>query len=165
MLGITNRKKGFTLIELLVVIAVIGLLSSIVLVALGPARAKARDARRQSDIRQINVAMEMCYDDSTCNTGSGGGPEKYFYISADTTSTVTAIGTYLNPIPADPTNSGGYWYLWKANTSAAQYYCVYAKLEAETNTFICASNKGVLKKTQASYTPSNTDCCGPNVTS
>jgi len=50
------KQKGFTLIELLVVIAVIGLLSSIVLVQLGPVRERARIAKVQTDfdaMRQV----------------------------------------------------------------------------------------------------------------
>ncbi|MCF7795467.1 type II secretion system GspH family protein, partial [Patescibacteria group bacterium] len=40
-----NNKKGFTLIELLVVISIIGLLSTISVVALNGARKKGRDAK------------------------------------------------------------------------------------------------------------------------
>jgi prepilin-type N-terminal cleavage/methylation domain-containing protein len=55
-------KRGFTLIELLVVIAIIGILSSIVLASLNSARQRGRDARRISDIKQIQLALELYYD-------------------------------------------------------------------------------------------------------
>ncbi len=51
-------KKGFTLIEMLVVVAIVGLLSSVVLVGIGPARSRARDTRRIADIRQIQNGLE-----------------------------------------------------------------------------------------------------------
>ncbi len=61
----TERKlsnSGFTLIELLVVIAIIGILSSIVLASLNTSRSKARDAKRLSDMHQMEVALELYYD-------------------------------------------------------------------------------------------------------
>ena len=58
-----SKPKGFTLVELLVVIAIIGLLSTLAVVSLGSARSKARDARRISDIKQIQTALELYYAD------------------------------------------------------------------------------------------------------
>ena len=157
-----KNKKGFTLIELLVVIAIIGLLASIVLVSMGPARKKARDTRRMADLRQVSSGMEMCYDDSAC-----AGRERYIATDAGANK-VTQIDTDGTPlymkVPCDPSGCS-VGYNWTANASPYQYYCVYSKLEAETaDTFVCASNKGVMKKTLAGYTPSNSDCCGVNVT-
>ena len=54
--------KGFTLIELLVVISIIGLLPSVVFASLSTERAKARDARRLSDMRQMQTALDLYYD-------------------------------------------------------------------------------------------------------
>ncbi len=58
---IKARSRGFTLIELLVVIAIIGILSSVVLASLNSARVKARDARRMSDLEQLQTALELYY--------------------------------------------------------------------------------------------------------
>jgi len=56
---VKQTHRGFTLIELLVVISIIGLLSSIILASLSTARAKARDARRKTDVHQIVNALYL----------------------------------------------------------------------------------------------------------
>jgi prepilin-type N-terminal cleavage/methylation domain-containing protein len=56
-----HRTTGFTLVEILVVIAIIGLLAVIGIVSLGSARAKARDARRISDVRAITKALDLYF--------------------------------------------------------------------------------------------------------
>ena len=54
-----KTQSGFTLLELLVVLAIIGLIASIIVIALSTARSKSRDAKRAGDVRQIMNAMEQ----------------------------------------------------------------------------------------------------------
>lgn len=66
------RQKGFTLIELLVVISIIALLSSVVLASLNSSRAKARNARRNADARQLALAFNLGLTTSNSLPLSGG---------------------------------------------------------------------------------------------
>src|SRR3989344_2512881 len=59
-----KKAQGFTLVELLVVIAIIGILTSIVTVALGSAKQKSRDGRRTADIKLIQLALGLYYSDN-----------------------------------------------------------------------------------------------------
>lgn len=58
-----QHTRGFTLIELLVVISIIGLLSSIILGAVTNARRKAFYAKAAIDIRTLEIALELYYQD------------------------------------------------------------------------------------------------------
>lgn len=125
-----SNKKAFTLIELLVVIAVIGLLASIVLVNVRGVRAKARDARRLSDMKQIVLALQLYLDstgaypgntDNDCSgwdAGYNGGP-----TSGDPFIQPLVTAGLLSKTPGDPTATGacgGYAYY---RYSAGDYGC------------------------------------------
>ncbi|MEK7465163.1 MAG: type II secretion system protein [Patescibacteria group bacterium] len=56
-----KQNKGFTLIEMLIVVAIIGLLASVVVLGLGGARERSRDAKRAADIKQIQNGLEAAY--------------------------------------------------------------------------------------------------------
>lgn len=112
----TSESRGFTLIELLVVIAIIGILSSVVLASLNGARKKGRDARRKTDMKQLQVALEMYYDTNNAYPSSSGvwrGEIGYGGYGTGASGYVPGLApTYIPLLPAEPTaNPDGYLYL------------------------------------------------------
>ncbi len=111
-----KNKPGFTLIELLVVIAIIGLLSTLSIVALNQARARSRDARRLADVKQIQTALEMYYNDL------GGYPASITAGGSIATGSVVYMDIVPKPpLPADGTCTGS-GYVSTAYSYAAQAY-------------------------------------------
>ena len=132
-----KKAHGFTLIELLVVISIISLLSSIVLTSVNSARAKARDARRIADLKQIQTALELYYDSNNAYPSSGGNWRShcpayggYTDSSGPNAYIPNLAPTYIPTLPLDPkSDSGGSCYLYNSNGTD---YTVLAHMVMET---------------------------------
>ena len=132
-----HPNKAFTLIELLVIIAIVGILSTLSVVAFNSARSKARDSRRLSDIHNLSLALEMYYNDfgayppAPTSTGIIGG----LCLSDLGITSTCGLNTYIAKIPDDPKNNKHYLYSTVVNPQ--HYELIY---EEETNADDCPSN-------------------------
>ena len=142
-LDIKIMRKGFTLIEILIVVAIIAILASIVLVGLGPAQQSGRDARRLSDLHEVQNALELYYNKcgsypggATC--GSSVAAAKYPSTNSASTeyggmaNAIIGAGLTINSMPQDPTAGASYYYAIPATTGATTYV-LGAKLENPNN--------------------------------
>lgn len=130
----TSRNHGFTLIELLVVISIISLLSSVVLTSVNSARAKARDARRIADFREIQKALELYYDtNGSYPLGSQGSGQWSSHAPGYGNNDNYIVGlapTYIPTLPRDPKyDEAHYGYLYNSNGTD---YIILAHVTMET---------------------------------
>ena len=108
---------------------IISILATILLLQLGTARAKSRDAKRIADVNQVRSAIEQSFDDTgfypATNDMTGLKPKYLVQIPVDPLSSCGAPTTYSGAV-------GGaaqcYGYAWTPSTNPTKYH-VWAQLE------------------------------------
>jgi len=146
----SKRLRAFTLIELLIVVAIIGLLSTLSAVALSNARAKGRDEKRLTDLKQIQKALELTFvpssgypvvasaltigaatTDVLCTKGSTPA-----FVADTTVANCDADKIYMGLVPSNPTPNGAAYTYRSTNGLAAACttgpclgFCVQTTLE------------------------------------
>ncbi len=123
-------RSGFTIIELLVVIAIIGLLTGIVMTSLSPAKGKGRDAKRVSDLGQIQLALELYFDRCKQYPQSWAAMSLEDNNGCPTNGAAINFGSFISQIPQPPTTNEAYYYV--VNDSHDNYI-LRTELENENN--------------------------------
>lgn len=116
-----RRQKGFTLIELLVVISIIGVLSTIAMTSLNGARRRAWDAKRISDLKETQKAVELYYytHGAYPNTSGSWRSECALWGGYTNANVIPGIVPgHMAFLPADPSMdraNSKYCYLYRSN--------------------------------------------------
>mgnify|MGYP001561196186 FL=1 len=104
------------------VISIIGVLASVVLVSLNSARAKARDARRITDLKQVQTALELYYDANgqyPLPAGGSGVWSGHCPSYGNYDNYISGLApNYMASLPVDPKyDIGGNCYLYLSNST------------------------------------------------
>lgn len=139
--GESKKRRGFTLIELLVVVGIMVILAAIGVVSYRSANIRARDGRRQADLEQVRVALELYRSD---NPGYPSPASGYDGLGAD------LVPDYINAMPVDPKD--GWEYRWIGNDcfdygGLGVWYCTTYELCAELE----GSNPGTCSNPGSDY--------------
>lgn len=130
-----KSKSGFTLIELLVVTAVISVLVGGLIILLNPSAqfGKVNDAKRKSDLNQIQKALEIYYQDNNFYPDHTIGD--YEIVGAAWNE---SWSNYMAKVPGDQIAGRKYVYY-----STGQSYFLYAYLESLKDRHMCFPDTGL----------------------
>jgi type II secretion system protein G len=114
--------RGFTLIELMVVVVIMSILAAIVYSNLGAASPQARNAERQADLRNLQIAIEQYkqkngrYPAMAYSSGDGISSE------ADGAVYITGLAPqFITVLPKDTRRGSNQGYAYTTNSEGTSY--------------------------------------------
>ena len=152
-----RRAAGFTLIELLIAMAIIGILAAAIIGTMSSARQRGRDAQRITDLKRIQVALNLYYDAN----------DRYPAAIGPAASSVLVSGGYMETLPVDPSSGAMYSYAAyvtsAGNAALCSSYHLGADLESSTHAGLAADADATTLTASAGETvisPAVTACTG-----
>jgi prepilin-type N-terminal cleavage/methylation domain-containing protein len=113
--SVKSNHSGYTLIEALIVIAIIGILATLIIISCANVQAKARDARRKSDLTGLGQEFEARHLTKLCSNSTdiglypgmgfaNGSSNGWQLVSAlaGKSDSCGSYSSYLTTIPSDP---------------------------------------------------------------
>jgi prepilin-type N-terminal cleavage/methylation domain-containing protein len=144
---IISKIRGFTLVELLIVIAIIAILSALIMANFAASRAKARDAKRISDIAQLQLALEQYFS-----------KHNIYPITTDDFYGAALVPTYISALPKDPKTNLTTTYIYAPDPGHSFYsYILRVDLENPTKEGLTGDYLG-----QQCNPEGKVYCVGPN---
>lgn len=136
-------KAGFTLVEMLIVVAIIMVLATVVLGNLRPSVDKAKDAKRQSDVKQLGVAARLYHE----RYGSFPGGSGSQVVKAGGTNTASKALADFMKLPDDPDTVYYYNANYSCPKAGGNKVVVFAALsDTEGGNFSQICNSSLAKK-------------------
>ncbi|MFH1522227.1 MAG: prepilin-type N-terminal cleavage/methylation domain-containing protein [Patescibacteria group bacterium] len=131
-----KNKKGFSLTELMVAVSIIGSIATFASAQIDDIIPSARDAQRKGNIRQVQTALNLYYDDnleypvsSTSEPSTEGWSEIRAILENE-------INTYMPEVPSDPLNTDQY--VFKYWSDGQVFKLVYETEDPDDNSPVIA---------------------------
>lgn len=122
-------KKAFTLLEMLIVLGIIAVILSVLTVSFSTAQKKSRDAKRKSDLKSLQSALEQYY--STCG---------YVYPTSLPSDGISCGGNVIiSTIPVDPKTITPY--VFSPTGGGSGFSICSDSIESESITGFCVYNQ------------------------